>query len=86
MPKIPGISHQDAVRALHKIGFEIKGQGKYIVMSDGTHIITVPWANPINAYTMGGIARDAGLTVEKCTPYLAYGVSLIRPIALVGWY
>lgn len=65
MPKLPGISHQDAVRALRKVGFEVKRQGKHIVMSDGTHIITIPRANPINAYTMGGIARDAGLTVEE---------------------
>ena len=65
MPKIPGISHKVAVHALQKAGFEIKRQGKHIVMSDGTHIITIPRANPINAYTMGGIARDAGLTVEK---------------------
>ncbi len=57
MPKIPGISHKDAVRALHKAGFEIKRQGKHIVMSDGTRIITIPRANPINAYTMGGIVR-----------------------------
>ena len=39
-------------------------QGKHIVMSDGTRLITVPRHNPVNARTMGGIARDAGLTVD----------------------
>ncbi|MCH8810981.1 MAG: hypothetical protein IID07_04060 [Gemmatimonadetes bacterium] len=40
-------------------------QGKHIIMSDGQRILTIPRANPINAITMGGIIRDAGLTVEE---------------------
>ena len=35
MPKIPGISHLNAVRALEKAGFRILRQGKHIVMTDG---------------------------------------------------
>ncbi len=31
-------------------------------MSDGIHFITVPRHNPVNAITMGGIEKDAGLT------------------------
>ena len=65
MPSIPGISHQAAVRALEKAGFKVVRQGKHIVMSDGTRILTIPRANPVNALTMGGIAKDAGLTVEQ---------------------
>lgn len=65
MPKIPGINHLDAVRALKKAGFEILRQGKHIVMSDGARIVTIPRHNPVNALTMGGIARDAGLSVEQ---------------------
>ncbi len=34
-------------------------------MSDGVRILTIPRHNPVNAFTMGGIARDAGLTVEQ---------------------
>lgn len=34
-------------------------------MSDGERIIIIPRANPINAYTMGGIIKDAGLTIEQ---------------------
>jgi predicted RNA binding protein YcfA (HicA-like mRNA interferase family) len=59
VPKIPGVNHLDAVRALTKAGFRIVRQGKHIVMSDGQRILTIPRANPINAFTMGGIARDA---------------------------
>ena len=65
MPKIPGVNHLDAVRALEKAGFRIVRQGKHIVMSDGTRILTIPRHNPVNAFTMGGIVRDAGLSVEE---------------------
>ncbi|MBI4520690.1 MAG: type II toxin-antitoxin system HicA family toxin [Gemmatimonadetes bacterium] len=65
MPRIPGVNHLDAVRALEKVGFHTVRQGKHIVMSDGTSIVTIPRHNPLNAFTMGGIARDAGLTPER---------------------
>ena len=65
MPKIPGVNHLDAVRALEKAGFRIVRQGKHVVMSNGQRIVTVPRHNPVNAFTMGGIARDAGLSVEQ---------------------
>jgi predicted RNA binding protein YcfA (HicA-like mRNA interferase family) len=65
LPKIPGVNHLDAVRALQKAGFQIVRQGKHIVMSDGQRILTIPRHNPVNAITMGGIVRDAGLTVEQ---------------------
>ena len=64
MPKLPGINHLDAVRALEKAGFGVVRQGKHIVMTDGVRILTIPRHNPVNALTMGGIVRDAGLTVE----------------------
>ena len=65
MPRLPGINHLDAVRALEKAGFGVVRQSKHIVMTDGVRIITIPRHNPVNALTMGGIVRDAGLTVEK---------------------
>lgn len=64
MPRIPGVNHQDAVRALQKAGFRGARQGKHIVMTDGIRIITIPRHNPVNAFTMGGIVRDAGLSEE----------------------
>ena len=66
MPKVPGVNHRQAVRALKKSGFNIVREGrKHIVMSDGIRFITIPRNNPINAYTMAGIAKDAGLTTEE---------------------
>ena len=65
MPKISGVNHLHAVRALEKAGFRVVRQGKHIVMSDGSRFLTIPRANPVNAFTMGGIARDTGLTVKQ---------------------
>lgn len=65
MPKIPGVPHLKAVKALEKAGFKVAREGKHIVMTDGRRIVTIPRHNPVNAYTMGGIAKDAGLTVEE---------------------
>jgi predicted RNA binding protein YcfA (HicA-like mRNA interferase family) len=64
-PKIPGVNHLEAVRALEKAGFRIVRQGKHIVMSNGSWIVTIPRQNPVNAITMGGTVRDAGLTQEE---------------------
>ena len=57
MPKIPGVPHLQAVRALEKAGFKVVREGKHVVMSDGRRILTIPRHNPVNAYTMGGIAQ-----------------------------
>ena len=65
MPKLPGVPHLQAVRALAKAGFRVVREGKHIVMSDGRRILTIPRHNPVNAFTMGGIARDAGLSVDE---------------------
>ncbi len=64
MPKLAGISHRQAVRAFEKAGFWIIRQSKHIAMTNGERIIIIPSANPINAYTMAGIIKDAGLTIE----------------------
>lgn len=59
------MSHERAVNALQKAGFWIARQGKHITMTDGRRILTIPRGNPIDAFTMGGIVRDAGMTIEE---------------------
>lgn len=65
MPKLPGINHQRAVKAFEKVDFRITRQGKHITMTDGKRIITIPRANPVNSFTMAGIVKDAGLSIEE---------------------
>ena len=65
MPKLAGVNHLHAVRALEKIGFRVARQGKHILMTDGSRVLTIPRHNPVNAITMGNIVRDAGLTNDE---------------------
>ena len=45
-------------------------QGKHVVMGNGPRILTIPRHNPVNAFTMGGIVRDAGFTLEQFRDFL----------------
>ncbi len=65
MPKLSGVNHLNAIKALEKAGFYIARQGKHIVMINDSRIVTIPRHNPVNAFTMGGIVKDAGLTIEE---------------------
>ena len=65
MPKRPGVRHLDAIRVFEKLGYRIIRQGGHIVMSNGETRLIIPRANPIDPYTMGNIARDAGLTPDE---------------------
>jgi predicted RNA binding protein YcfA (HicA-like mRNA interferase family) len=63
VPKIPGVNHLRAIQALEKCGFRIVRQGKHVVTTNGERFITIP--RKVNAFTMGGIVKDAGLTVDE---------------------
>ena len=65
MPKLPGISHAQAVRVFSKLGFRIAREEKHTIMSNGRVRLTIPRHTSINAFTMAGIAQDAGLTPEQ---------------------
>ena len=65
MPKLPGINHLRAVKVLEKAGFHVDRQGKHIFMSKSSTRVVVPRNNPVDAYTMAAIVRDAGLTIEQ---------------------
>ncbi len=66
MPKLAGVPHLRAVRALEKAGFTVAREGyRHILMAKGRVIVTIPRHDPVNAFTMGGIIRDAGMTVEE---------------------
>jgi predicted RNA binding protein YcfA (HicA-like mRNA interferase family) len=65
MPKLSGVSHRRAINTFEKAGFIIVRQGKHVSMVKENRIIIIPRANPINAYTMAGIIKDAGLSIEE---------------------
>ena len=65
MPKLAGIQYQRAVKAFEKAGFRVIREGKHISMVKDDRIIIIPRNNPINAFTMAGIIKDSGLTIEE---------------------
>ncbi len=65
MPRIPGVNATDAVRVFERLGYRIIRQSKHIIMSNGEKRLTIPRNNPINAFTMGALARVAGLSPEE---------------------
>lgn len=65
MPKLPGVRHPDAVRVFEKLGYRVIRQSGHIVMSNGVTRLVIPRANPVDPYTMGSIARDAGSTPDE---------------------
>ena len=65
MPKFPGVPHFRAVNALERAGFVVVRKGRHIILSNGLRTVQVPRNNPVNAYTMAKIIRDAGLTIDE---------------------
>ena len=65
MSKIPGVSSTASIRALRKAGFSMIRQGGHSIMSNGVCTVAIPRHNPINAFTMGHIAKCAGFTPEQ---------------------
>ena len=64
-PKLPGVPHRRAVRALEKLGFVVIRERKHIVMAKGERLITIPRHDPVDSRTMAGIVADVGLTIEE---------------------
>jgi predicted RNA binding protein YcfA (HicA-like mRNA interferase family) len=65
MPRLPGISQKDAVRVLERLGFRVVRESGHLIMSNGERRLVIPRHDPINAITMGAIARDAGLSPQE---------------------
>ncbi len=65
MPKLPGIRHKDAIRVLQKVGWRVIREGKHTIVGKAGAAIAIPRHNPIDALTMGAIAKAAGLTPDQ---------------------
>lgn len=60
MPRIPGVSWEQAVRAFRTIGYVIVREGKHTVMSNGATLLTIPRHNP---HQLHGRHRAFGMLI-----------------------
>ena len=65
VPAIAGIEYRSAIAALEEAGFWVLREGTHVVMTNGTRILTIPCQDPVNALTMDGLVRDAGLSPNE---------------------
>ena len=64
--KLPrDVNGSDAVRALHRLGFEQRRQtGSHVIMRRAERTVVVPMHKPIKPGTLRGLIEQAGVTVE----------------------
>jgi predicted RNA binding protein YcfA (HicA-like mRNA interferase family) len=68
MPKFPGLSGRDVVRALQHLEFEVVRQsGSHIVMRRGASGCVVPNHKELKVGTVNGILRQAGVSAQDFT-------------------
>ena len=66
MPKFPGLSGADIVRALEKIGFVVARQsGSHIVMKREGQGCVVPNHKEVKVGTVNGLLRQAGVSAQE---------------------
>jgi len=66
MPKFPGLSGADIVRALEKLGFVIARQtGSHIVMKREGQGCVVPNHKEVKVGTVNGVLRQAGVSAQE---------------------
>ena len=63
MPGVPGKNHLRVIAAFEKLGYVVDRQTKHTIMKkEGAQPLQIPRHNPVNAFTMDGIIKKAGLT------------------------
>ena len=66
MPKFPGLSGAQIVRALERLGFVVVRQsGSHIVMRRNGQGCVVPNHKEVKVGTVNGVLRPAGFTAEE---------------------
>ena len=66
MPKFPGLSGAQIVRALERLGFVMARQsGSHIVMRRNAQGCVVPNHKEVKVGTVNGVLRPAGVTAEE---------------------
>jgi predicted RNA binding protein YcfA (HicA-like mRNA interferase family) len=65
VPRLPGINQRDAIRVFEKLGYWVARQSGHIIMTNGKTRLVIPRHNPIDAITMGNVAKEAGLSPDE---------------------
>jgi predicted RNA binding protein YcfA (HicA-like mRNA interferase family) len=66
MPKLPHVSGVKTIRALEYLGFIVLRQkGSHIIMRRGSVGCIVPNHHEIKIGTLGGVLKQAGVSVEE---------------------
>ena len=66
MPKFPGLSGAQIVRALERLGFVVARQsGSHIVMRRNGQGCVVPNNKEVKVGTVNGVLRQAGVSAEE---------------------
>ena len=66
MPRLPHVSGAEAVRVLERLGFVVLRQkGSHIIMRRGSMGCVVPNHREIKTGTLGGVLKQAGVSVEE---------------------
>lgn len=65
MPNLPGVSGRKAAKALERLGFvSVRQKGSHLVMRRGDRGCVVPMHREINPWTLNGVLKQAGVSVE----------------------
>jgi predicted RNA binding protein YcfA (HicA-like mRNA interferase family) len=66
MPSLPRVSGREAIRALERLGFEVKRQrGSHVVLRRGSVGCVVPDHKELKTGTLAGVLKQAGVSVEE---------------------
>jgi predicted RNA binding protein YcfA (HicA-like mRNA interferase family) len=69
MPRLRRVSAQEAIRALERLGFEVRQRGSHVVLkketAEGEIGCVVPLHRELAIGTLRGILKQAGVTPEQ---------------------
>ena len=70
MPKLPGLSGADVIRALERLGFvQVRQRGSHVVLRrqtpGGAVGCVVPLHRELASGTLRGVLKQAGVTLEE---------------------
>ncbi len=72
MPKFPGLSGKEIIRALEKLGFRVARQsGSHVLMKRGEKGCVVPNHKEVKVGTVNGVLRQAEVSPDEFTKALS---------------